>query len=184
MSLFTSSREKWLWVKATVVVVIIYSTLGLMRWVVLLLRQHNLLRVTVGVTMVALAALIAWRLVRRGAGWRELVVAGWAGLVYYAVLRSIHHPEERTHLIEYGVVAAFIYWALVERRDNGRPLVLPPAVLAIVLTAGLGWIDEGIQYLLESRHYDLRDVGFNALAGLMAVGSILLIERVRRARER
>jgi hypothetical protein len=32
-----------------------------------------------------------------------------------------------------------------------------------------GWIDELIQGLLPTRYYDLRDVAFNAAAGLLAL---------------
>ena len=78
-------------------------------------------------------------------------------------------PEERTHLFEYSLVGALIYQALLERQGNGRR-VAAPAVLAVVATALIGWLDEGVQAMMPSRVYDLRDVGFNALAGVMAVG--------------
>ena len=38
-----------------------------------------------------------------------------------------------------------------------------------------GWLDEGIQALLPNRVDDIRDVGFNALAGLMAITARLAI---------
>ena len=179
MSFFTSSREKRLWLWATVVVVIIYSTLGLARQAVMLFRGTNLLRVVVAAVLLGAAALIVARMVRGGAGWRELLVVGASGLVYLLILWWMERPEERLHLLEYGVVAALIYWALVERRENGRSLPMSPAWMAILITAALGWIDEGIQELLPTRVYDLRDVAFNAAAGVLAVGTIVLIERVR-----
>ncbi|MCK5438817.1 MAG: hypothetical protein KAI97_02685 [Gemmatimonadetes bacterium] len=48
------------------------------------------------------------------------------------------------------------------------------------MTALLSWLDEGIQALLPSRVYDLRDVGVNALAGLMAIAASLALARARR----
>ena len=36
----------------------------------------------------------------------------------------------------------------------------------------LGWVDKGLQSTLPNRFHDWRDVGFNALAGLMAIGAI------------
>ena len=55
--------------------------------------------------------------------------------------------EERTHLLEYGIVAALIHQALLERRGNGRP-VPRPAATAVVATALLGLLDECIQAML------------------------------------
>ena len=53
-------------------------------------------------------------------------------------------------------------------------------MFAVVATALLGWLDEGIQWLLPKRVYDRLDVGFNALAGLAAVSAILFMEWARR----
>ena len=50
-----------------------------------------------------------------------------------------------------------------------------PALVAVLLTAAFGWIDEGIQALLPSRVYDLRDVAFNAIAGLMTVTAMVAL---------
>ena len=55
--------------------------------------------------------------------------------------------EERTHLIEYGVVAVFIHEALTERASHGRRVPLP-AALAVLGTALVGTLDEGIQAFL------------------------------------
>lgn len=54
------------------------------------------------------------------------------------------------------------------------------AALAVAVTALLGWLDESIQMILPDRVYDIRDVGFNALAGLMAIAATLILARVRR----
>jgi VanZ family protein len=77
-------------------------------------------------------------------------------------------PAERTHLFEYGFLAVLLHQALTERVRNGRHVPIP-AILAVASTALLGWLDEGIQAILPDRVYDLRDVGVNALAGLMAI---------------
>jgi VanZ family protein len=95
------------------------------------------------------------------------------------VVRMGIGPEERTHLFEYGIPAVLVYEALSERVRNGRRVPVP-AVLTVVVTALLGWLDEGIQALLPNRVYDLRDVGVNALAGLMAIVASLLLARARR----
>jgi VanZ family protein len=49
----------------------------------------------------------------------------------------------------------------------------------VVVTALLGWLDEGIQAVLPNRVYDIRDVGVNALAGLLAIAASLVLEWAR-----
>ena len=82
-----------------------------------------------------------------------------------------------------------IYSALAERRrasvasEEDLGAAAAPwtvAVAAIALTTAAGWIDEGIQYLLPNRTYDLRDVAFNATAGTVAVAALTLRAWARR----
>jgi VanZ family protein len=86
---------------------------------------------------------------------------------------------ERTHLMEYGVVAVFIYEALMERASQGRR-VPKPALLAIAATSLLGVLDECIQALLPSRVFDPIDILFNFLAGLMSVLASVALRWARR----
>ncbi len=77
-------------------------------------------------------------------------------------------------MIEYGIVAALIHQALLERVRNGRH-VPAPAALSVAVTALLGALDEIIQALLPSRVFDVRDIGFNALAGFMVIAARLAL---------
>ena len=106
-------------------------------------------------------------------------VGVWIGItvVYLLVLFRITLPE-RSHLIEYSVVAAFIYEALIERRSQGRTVPVP-ALSAIALAAMVGTVDELIQYYLPNRHFDTTDIIFNILASVMAVVSIVILRRTR-----
>ena len=87
--------------------------------------------------------------------------------------------EERTHLIEYGVVALLIHAALTERADGGGR-VPAPALFAVLGTALVGVLDEFIQALLPSRVFDPRDTRFNVLAGVLAVAAIVALRWARR----
>lgn len=179
-SLFTSEleRRRWLWV--LIVVVAIYSTLGLAGTLAEELRERNLLDASFVLGFLLVVAAIAASGWKRRPERREIWVALGVTAVYGMVLiRMGISPEERTHLFEYGLVAVLIDQALTERRRHGRR-VPAPAALAVAATALLGWIDEGIQAFLPNRVYDLRDVGFNALAGLMAVTASLAMGRARR----
>ncbi|MDX1643816.1 MAG: VanZ family protein [Thermoanaerobaculia bacterium] len=171
MSLFTSTRERRLWLLALGTLILIYSTLGLARTAVEVLRDNNLLRLSVALVMVASAAVVMWRIGRQRPGRREVAVVALAGAVYLAALVVMERAEERLHLLEYGLVAAFVFWALEERRANGA-FGGRSWLWAILATAAAGWLDEGIQHILPSRYYDLKDVGLNAGGAILAVLTI------------
>jgi len=179
MPFFTSARERHLWFWALAVIGAIYATLGPAGAVVLALRERNLLRVSfaVMVLLVVLAFLWQWR--NRRPGWSEIGVALGVAVAYGWTMLRIANPAERTHLIEYGIVAALLHQALLERIRHGRH-VPRPAVLVVMATAALGLLDEGIQALLPSRVFDWYDVFFNALAGFMVIVARLALAPVRR----
>lgn len=134
-----------------------------------------------GVLLIA-AAIIARGLRKRPGGAEVFVILGVAA-VYLLLFVRIENPAERTHLVEYGVIGVLIHEALAERVSNGRSVPAVP-LLAILATATLGSIDEGVQALLPSRVFDLRDIVFNALAGLMAVTASVALAWARRRSER
>ncbi len=86
---------------------------------------------------------------------------------------------ERSHLIEYSVLAVFIYRAVGERMkaDKNR---LRPALIALGLTLLLGTLDEVLQLFLPGRVFDPVDIFFNGMAALLAIGSVLLLQWIRR----
>ena len=182
--LFTSTRERRLWLWSLAVVAAVYSTLGVAGSLAARLREENLMAAAVFALMILTVATIVGSGLRRRPGRREL----WVGLgltaVYgMAVLRMGVGPEERTHLFEYGVVAVLIYRALRERARNGGG-VRAPALLALVVTALLGWLDEGIQALLPNRVYDNFDVLSNAIAALIGIAGSVVVGRVNAALDR
>lgn len=146
----------------------IYATLGVIRPVANALRDRGLLKITVGIAF-AIAATTALTLIFRNPRNRtKRVVLSLAGvaIAYAVVIYPMASPEEKIHFIEYGVVALLAYASI--------PNVKRRYLTAAVFVAIAGWIDEGIQALLPSRYYDLRDVAFNAAAGLMALGALAL----------
>jgi len=78
-------------------------------------------------------------------------------------------PEERIHLLEYGLLGALLLKAMslkmVPRLRFGTALVLGTMI-------GLG--DEGIQWLLPDRVFDWWDVAYN-VAGLLLGGGLFHI---------
>ena len=180
---FRSARERRLWGWAAGLLLAIYASLYSVRPVAEWLRDRNLLRVTIVVLFVGVAAaLLRWSLAR-APGRRELVVLAATGMVYLAVLWPIRMPEERFHLLEYGLFAGLAYAALLERRRPGTEMRWSPrpAALVVVITGLAGWVDEGIQHLLPNRHFDWVDVGLNVLAGLLAVAALAALAVARGA---
>ncbi len=174
MSLFTSDRERRLWLWTLAALVAIYATLGPARALAGALRERDLLGVSFALVLVVLVGVIAARWVKTRPGWAEIGVALGVALAYATMFLRMGTPEERTHLIEYGIVAALIHQALLERVRNGRP-VPGPAAVTVVVTALLGTLDECIQAMLPARVFDVRDIGFNALAGFMVVAARLAL---------
>ena len=179
MSFFSSGRERRLWVWTAVVVAAIYSTLGLARTLTDTLGNDffSVWLFLLGCILVLLTVITQGLKVRPGGA--EIAVALGVAAAYLLILVRMSAPTERSHLVEYGVVAVFIHEALTERRGQGRR-VPAPALLAIVAASLVGVIDEGIQKLIPGRVFDPVDILFNVLAAVMAVVASVALRRARR----
>lgn len=174
--IFTSRRERRLWMRTLLVVVAIYSTLGLAsvlaRW-----AYHQQL---VTAAFVACLLLVGLTILTQGLRYRprgvEVGVALGLAAVYLLVFLRLAIPE-RSHLIEYGVVGSFVYEALRERGRHGR--LRRPALAAVTVTLLIGTVDEVLQLFLPGRVFDTTDIAFNGLAALFAVGSASILHRLR-----
>ena len=149
MSLFSSRRERRLWLWTLAVAVAIYSTLGLAGTLAAELRKYGLLDAsTLGLFALFLlgATILTLGLRVRPSGIEIAVMFGVAFAYLLLILRSTYLPEERTHLMEYGVVGVFIHAALAERAIGRAgafrlarrclPSFLPTAALGVPWTRG------------------------------------------------
>ncbi len=182
MTFFSSHRERRLWLWVLVVMAAIYATLGLAQTLAATLEERGLLDISLGLFLLCMF-LVAVTVLTQGLKVRPggAEVAVFIGVVtaYLLVLTRMTVPTERSHLIEYSIVGVLIYEALTERKSQGRSVPLPP-VLAVLLTAALGVLDEGIQWLLPNRVFDPVDILFNLLAGTMAVAGSVALAWARR----
>lgn len=80
--------------------------------------------------------------------------------IFFTIQLGGHNPEEAVHLLEYGLLAYFVFRALSHRIRDWTVYVT--GVMFVVLT---GIADEFVQWLLPDRVWDYKDVGINALAG-------------------
>lgn len=182
-TLFSSERERRLWGWTVIVLVAIFSTVGLARTLAELLGNVGMgvVPFIVGCLLV-LATVITQGLKVRPSG-AEVAVALGVAAAYLLVFVRMSIPTERSHLVEYGVVAVFIYEALLERANQGRRVHVP-ALIAIVATSLIGTCDELFQKLIPGRHFDLQDIFFNVLAAVMAVTASASLRAARRWAEK
>ncbi len=179
-SIFSSKRERRLWLALLIVLGAIYATLGQAPAVVAAMGEQilnsvgaNLVFAIIVILVVVPVFFIDKRLSRA-----ETAVGFGILTVYLLAWLRLGSWEERTHLFEYALVAALAHEALLERRDNGRP-VPAPALLALIISISLGWLDEGIQSMLPNRVFDLIDVAFNSIAAAMIIGARWVVARLR-----
>lgn len=175
-----SDRERRRWTAVALAAGAILASLYPLQFLLDFLRARNLLRLSIAALFLAAAvAVVVWMLRRRAglAGWLVLAVAAAA---YAAFALVLDMPQERLHLVEYGGLALLFQSAFVERRrSRGRtPDSLAAAARAFLAASVFGLLDEVVQGILPNRQYDLRDVGFNALAAGMALATALALERV------
>ena len=176
---FSSKRERHLWFWAIAVIVAIYATLGLARSLSRILGDVGLPEITFVVGMLlVLSAIIVYGL-RVRPGRHEIFVALGVIAAYLLMFARMSTAAERTHVMEYGIVAILVHAALTERASNGFP-VPAPAFLAVAITGSLGVLDESVQYFLPSRVFDLRDMLVNVLASAMAIVAVTALGWARR----
>jgi hypothetical protein len=179
---FSSARERRLWIWTLVVIAAIYSTLGLAATLEEVLRNKDLFggAFFFGFLIIGIAVLVQGLRVRPG-GVEIGVILGVAAV--YLMLFARLGIAERTHLFEYGALAICIYEALKERGSRGRHVPLP-ALLAIGTTALIGVVDECIQLFLPSRVFDPVDMAFNSFAAFMAVVAMVALGWAQRMTSR
>ena len=177
VSLFSSPRERRLWMCTIAIVIAIYLTLGVASSFAGILYNQGLSAIVFLYFMLMVGVTVLLFALRVRPGGAEIGVAVGIATVYLFALFRMSIPE-RSHIIEYSVVAAFIYAALLERRSQGRR-VAAPSILAILATTLIGTVDELIQLVLPSRVFDTNDILFNFLAAVMAVGGFAALRWAR-----
>ena len=180
LSFFSSSRERRLWSALVIVLVGIYATLGQAPAIVAALGERIVASAGTNLffALLALLVVIPIFLIDKRPGRAEIAVGVGILAVYLMAWLRIGSWAERTHLFEYALVAGLVHEALLERRENGRRVPVP-ALLALIIAILLGCLDEGIQFLLPNRVFDLIDIAFNSLAATMIIGARWILAFVR-----
>lgn len=174
---FASPRERRLWTWTIAAVGGIYSTLALASVLPAVLYDQNVAAAAFLGAMFLVGTTVLTQGLRIRPGGLEVGIALGLAAVYAMVFFRMAMPE-RSHLVEYGVVAVLMYEALVERRSSGRSVPLP-WLIAIVGTGAVGAVDEAIQIVLPHRVFDPVDILFNFLAGVAVVPAMVLLGWIR-----
>ena len=179
MSLFSSIRERKLWYWAGVAWAVIFASIWLAGSVAEFLRDRGLISNAIWLVLFLVVLSVLINGIRSKASGFEVII--WMGLfaVYLMVMLRMTLPEERSHLIEYSILALFIFEALRERASH-KPGLKYPALWAIGITTALGILDESIQLMVPSRIFDPIDIFFNFLASVLAVGGSTVLQWVRK----
>ena len=183
MGPFVSRRERLLWLSTLVVVVGIYSTLGLARRLADEVADRELFDGLFAIGFALILTAIVTHAFGTRPGGLEISIGLGVLAMFAMVVARMGIAEERTHLFEYTIVALFMYEALLERARHGVGLRYP-ALAAFLAASALGVIDECIQALMPSRVFDLRDIGFNVLAAALAVGASWTLTAARHRSDR
>jgi len=136
----------------------------LQRFVFEHLGGADLLKAAFGAIALGLLVFSIWRIrERRLLRYSGLVLSGIGVLAMAAGFRQGQLEVdlvERIHIVEYGLMAFLLYWAL--RPRGGVELLLLPLLGATIA----GTIDEWWQWYVPQRTGEIRDVAMNAAAGL------------------
>lgn len=134
-------------------------------------RALRTIGLSLAVLVVALFLLALWRireyrLLRYGG---LVVVAGLLWLQVVGFSRGIAQVDvvERIHVLEYGSIAALVYWGMKRRQEAHSWPEL--AFLPIFAATLAGVLDETAQRVFQLRVADFRDVMLNAFAALVGV---------------
>jgi hypothetical protein len=165
---FTSKREKRLWTAVLVVIIGIYSLIFIGRPLSGYLREREMLSNGFWLAIALVLTSVLWHGWKRRPGRLEIGI--WLGVIaiYLLVLLRMAVPEERSHLIEYSVLAIFIHEAILERNRKSK-IVNKPGLVAIGITIMVGLIDECIQLFVPGRVFDPIDIAFNSGAAVFAI---------------
>ncbi len=128
----------------------------------------------------AAAVLFVFALIRirenRWLRYGGLLVVGallWFQAVGFKTELATVNVAEKVHIFQYGLLAYLLYRAF---RPAGDPAVL---LLTLLWTTFAGTLEEGMQWLVETRTGEIRDVLLNALSGLCGLVFSLSVEPLR-----
>lgn len=174
MGLFTSNKEKRLWFYTLLVCVAIFSTLIIGKPLVKVFTHQNTQAALFMVVMLLISiTVLVYGLRKKPKKIEWVIIIGITAVFIMLLLRL--NISERSHLLEYSVLAIFVHKALSERLKH-RKKASQIKLWAILITALIGILDESIQIFIPYRVFDVEDIVFNVLAVTMVIVAVWVLE--------
>jgi len=168
MPLFTSSREKQLWIYAFLVFIAIYSTLFIGQPLIEQFTNQGLQTIIFLFVMILIGVTIILHSLKAKPS--KIKITIFLGIIAVYIMFFLRLGlAERTHLIEYSVLAIFIHKAITERFGSGNK-IYKAALFSFAIAFFIGVFDESLQIVLPNRVFDFIDILFNGIAVVMALG--------------
>jgi VanZ family protein len=162
------------WIVIILYTALIYSTLGVARDITNKIRDIGNLEV-ITISSVALFLLILIFSNIREISKKQLLYRIVLTLCFIGVILTVtEFPEEKMHVIEYGLLGWLIAWAI----SSSSPVLFYHALLGLLLGWCIGFGDEIIQYFLPNRFYDIRDVALNGIS--VTIGLLYYLSSLHR----
>lgn len=179
---FYSPIEKRLWLCTALVLGAILTSLFLDRRVQRLILEQQLQAYlfVLGLALTGIATLW-YGLKSKESNMFWLVGIGLAAV--YSMFLFRLGAAERSHMIEYSVLALLLHAVLAERSRH-RKLRIHALYLAGGIALLIGLLDECAQLFLPNRSFDAEDIVFNCLAILLTLGTTQVLAWMRRWRNR
>lgn len=184
MSWYKTQGERQLWLLAALAAAFIFLSLLLGRPLQQRLWSQDVQVVLFLAGMLLTAAAIIVHGIRSKASGLNLVI--WLGLLALGVMVIFRlGAPERSHLMEYSILAILIHRALDERHLQAYPRSIRTALYAFSITTAIGIVDEVAQIFIPARVFDINDIFFNGIAAFLATfggwGLGWLNEKVRKS---
>jgi len=163
----TKSKQRMIyWTLAAGWMILIIATLGVVRPICEFLREHLPFGMSITIFLgLLLAVVIIYALrenMRRPINtylFLTAIIGAYIGMFIYLSI-----PEERVHLLQYGVLAFLIYRAVAVDLSG-----FSVYFYTFILASFLGWVDESIQHITPGRFFDWKDVLLNAISAFLAL---------------
>lgn len=102
-------------------------------------------------------------------GWKRIIALIFLFIFFVAVIKTLERPEERIHIVEYGLLGILVY--------RGYNRIAYPFFRAAVFVGIVGIGDEFIQWMLPNRVGEIKDIGLNLLGGIFGIFAIMMHEK-------
>ena len=139
------------------------------------LRDQNVQAVFFLSGMILVAITIFLHGIKNKASKLELSIIIGLVALYVMFFFRLGEPE-RSHLIEYSVLAIFMHQALIERQRKSSFKI---DLLAFTSTFLIGVADESLQFILPNRTFDPEDIVFNGMVSGLAIFTSVILRWIR-----